>query len=117
MTQHEIAVIAGMTAVTFGIRYLLFGLGERADLPAMVKRALRYVPVAVLTAIIVPMLLLPDGTHWQLGWRNAYLVGGIATGLIAWRWRHLLGSIAGGMAVGIVEMLEIIYVQHDDTQA
>jgi branched-subunit amino acid transport protein len=99
MTQREISAIAGMTAVTFAIRYVLFGLGGRVDLPALIKRALHYVPVAVLTAIIVPMLLLPDGTHWQLSWRNAYLVGGIATGLIAWRWRHLLGPIAGGMAV------------------
>jgi branched-subunit amino acid transport protein len=102
MTQHEISVIAGMAAATFSIRYLLFGLGERARLPALVKRALRYVPVAVLTAITVPMLLMPDGTHWQLGWHNAYLVGGIATGVIAWRWRHLLGSIAGGMAIFVL---------------
>ena len=99
MSAREIAAIVGMTAVTFGVRYLLFGMGERAELPPLIKRALRYVPVAVLTAIIVPMLLLPDGTHWQLGWRNAYLVGGVATGVIAWRWRHLLGSIAGGMAI------------------
>jgi branched-subunit amino acid transport protein len=99
MTGREITIIVGMMAVTFSIRYLLFGLGERADLPAIVQRALRYVPVAVLTAITTPMLLLPDGQHWQLGWHNAYLVGGIATGLIAWRFRHLLGSIAGGMAV------------------
>jgi branched-subunit amino acid transport protein len=98
MSPHEMAIIVGMATVTFGVRYLLFGLGERADLPALVKRALRYVPVAALTAIIVPMLLLPDGRHWQLGWHNAYLAGGIATGVIAWRWRHLLGSIAGGMA-------------------
>lgn len=101
MTQREISVIAGMMAVTFGVRYLLFGLGGRAELPPLVKRALRYVPVAVLTAIIVPMLLLPDG-HWQLNWHNAYLAGGIATGVIAWRWRHLLGSIAGGMAVFVL---------------
>ena len=102
MSRHEISIIAGMAAATFGIRYLLFGLGERARLPGLVKRALRYVPVAVLTAITVPMLLMPDGTHWQIGWRNAYLAGGIATGVIAWRWRHLLGSIAGGMAVFVL---------------
>ena len=98
MSQHEIAVIFGMAAVTFGVRYMLFALGERADFPAIVWRALRYVPVAVLTAIITPMLLLPDGQHWQLNWHNAYLGGGVVCGLIAWRWRHLLASIAGGLA-------------------
>lgn len=97
MSRHEIAIIAGMTAVTFGVRYVLFALGERFEFPSLVKRALYYVPVAVLTAIIVPMLLLPDGQHWQLGWHNSYLVGGIACALIAWRWRHLLASIGGGL--------------------
>jgi branched-subunit amino acid transport protein len=44
------------------------------------------------------MLLLPNGQHWQLNWHNAYLVGGIAAGLIAWRWRRLLATLAGGLA-------------------
>lgn len=98
MSWHEAAIIAGMAAVTFGIRYTLFALGERAAFPVLVRRALRYVPVAVLTAITIPMLLLPDGQHWQLDWHNAYLVGGIAAGLIAWRWRLLLATLAGGLA-------------------
>ena len=75
MTQHELLVILGMAAVTFGIRYSFFVLGDRVAFPAWVRRALHYVPVAVLTAIVVPMVLLPDGTHWQLTWRNAWLVG------------------------------------------
>jgi branched-subunit amino acid transport protein len=98
MSWHEAAIIAGMALVTFGIRYTLFALGERAAFPVLVRRALRYVPVAVLTAITTPMLLLPDGQHWQLDWHNAYLVGGIAAGLIAWRWRRLLATLAGGLA-------------------
>jgi len=99
VNRHEIILIAGMTAVTFLVRYAFFALGERLTFPPVVQRALRYVPVAVLTAIVVPMVLLPDGAHWQLSWRNAWLVGAAATGLIAWRWNHLLGSIGGGMAV------------------
>lgn len=88
-----------MAAVTFAVRYIPFGLGERAKFPPLVERALRYVPVAVLTAITVPMVLLPDGHHWRLDWRNAYLVAAIATAIIAWCWRHLLASIAGGLVI------------------
>jgi branched-subunit amino acid transport protein len=99
MNSRELTLIAGMTAVTFLVRYCFFALGERVAFPPMVKRALRYVPAAVLTAIVVPMVLLPDGIHWQLTWRNAWLLGALATGLIAWRFNHLLAAIGGGMAV------------------
>ncbi|QNM95648.1 AzlD domain-containing protein [Chitinimonas koreensis] len=99
MNAFELAVIAGMTAVTFTIRYAFFALGDKVRFPPLVKRALRYVPVAVLTAITVPMVLLPDGQHWQLDWRNAWLAGALASGLIAWRWNKLLAAIGGGIAV------------------
>jgi branched-subunit amino acid transport protein len=99
MKGQELALIAGMAAITFSIRYAFFAFGERMVFPPLVQRALRYVPVAVLTAIIVPMVLLPDGAHWQFSWRNAWLVGALATGLIAWRFNHLLASIGGGMLV------------------
>jgi len=99
MNPRELELIAGMTAVTFLVRYGFFALGERMAFPPLVQRALRYVPVAVLTAIVVPMVLLPDRAHWQLSWHNAWLVGALVTGLIAWRWKHLLGAIGGGMLV------------------
>jgi branched-subunit amino acid transport protein len=99
MRQHEIWLVAGMFAVTFPVRYLLFALGERVSFPPLLRRALQFVPVAVLTAIVVPMVLLPDGQHWRLDWHNAYLAGAVATGVISWRWRHLLASISGGLAV------------------
>lgn len=99
MTRHELLIILGMAAVTFGVRYSFFFLGERATFPPWVRRALRYVPVAVLTAIVVPMVLLPDGTHWQLTWRNAWLAGALTSGILAWRRLHLLAAIGGGMGV------------------
>lgn len=99
MSAREAALILGMSAVTFLVRYAFFALGERLAFPPLIHRALRFVPVAVLTAITVPMVLLPDGAHWQFTWRNAWLLGALATGLIAWRFKHLLGSIAGGMVV------------------
>ena len=99
MSGHELALIAGMMTVTFLVRYAFFALGERLAFPPLAHQALRYVPVAVLTAIIVPMVLLPDGAHWQLTWHNAWLLGTLVTGLIAWRFNHLLASITGGMLV------------------
>ncbi|HEX7597546.1 MAG TPA: AzlD domain-containing protein, partial [Polyangia bacterium] len=45
MSGHEVALIVGMTAVTFLIRYAFFALGERLAFPPLAHRALRYVPV------------------------------------------------------------------------
>jgi branched-subunit amino acid transport protein len=99
MRTSETVLIAGMTAVTFLIRYSFFALGERLAFPPLARRALRYVPAAVLTAIVVPMVLVPDGAHWQLTWRNPWLLGALASGAIAWRFNHLLAAIGGGMGV------------------
>ena len=51
-------VIVGMAALTFGQRASFLLLPERIQLPALLRRALRYVPAAVLTAIWAPELLL-----------------------------------------------------------
>jgi branched-subunit amino acid transport protein len=92
-------VIVGMAVVTFLIRYTLFGLGGRLQFSPRVRQALRHVPVAVLTAIVVPMVLLPDGQHWDVSWRNPWLAGAAASAALALATRKLLAAIAGGMAV------------------
>src|SRR5207302_6158295 len=51
---NEVLLIAGMALVTLAIRYPLLALVGKVSLPEPVLRALKYVPPAVLTAIIVP---------------------------------------------------------------
>lgn len=101
MSRDEALIIAGMALVTFLIRYSFFAVGERLVFPPLVKRALRFVPVAVLSAIVVPAVLMPDGAAagWRLDWRNAYLVAAVVTGVVAWRGDRLLTAIGGGLAV------------------
>jgi len=65
--------------------------------PAMI-RGLKYVPPAVLTAIIVPAVFIQDG-EFSAGLNNAYLIGAIVSVLIAWRTKSLLWTITVGMAV------------------
>ncbi len=98
MSVREIVLIAGMVAVTFGARYVPLALAERLRLPRIVETALRFVPVAVLTAITVPAVLMPKGTlQVQVG--NPYLFGSLAAILVAWLTKRLLPTIAAGMAV------------------
>jgi branched-subunit amino acid transport protein len=91
-------LILGMTAITFLMRYSLFAWPS-LRFPPVVAQGLHYVPTAVLTAIVVPGMLLPDGQHWQLSMDNAYLLAGIAAIGIATLSRNLLATIGGGLVV------------------
>ncbi|WP_028454555.1 AzlD domain-containing protein [Chitinilyticum litopenaei] len=75
--------IIGMAIVTFATRALFILPGDRLRFPAWLRRALRFVPAAVLSALIVPMALAPAGSLW-LDWRNPWLIGTLVAGLIAW---------------------------------
>jgi branched-subunit amino acid transport protein len=54
-------MILGMAAVTVAIKATIFVLGGRVAFPPLLQQALGFVPVTVLTAIIVPMILAPHG--------------------------------------------------------
>ncbi|EPC01933.1 hypothetical protein L861_19985 [Litchfieldella anticariensis FP35 = DSM 16096] len=88
-------LILGMLAITFSIRYSLFAW-PNLHFPTWLNQALHYVPVAVLSAIVVPGLLMPEG-ELDLAWDNAYLLAGLVTIAIAKFSRHLLTTILGGL--------------------
>lgn len=88
-------LILGMLAITFLTRFSFFAW-PNLRFPRLVEQGLHYVPVAVLTAIVVPGMLMPAG-EWWLDWRNAYLLAGVLSILIAAFSRYLLATIAGGL--------------------
>ena len=59
-------VLAGMVVVTYGIRLSFLVFGHRLTFPRWLERALRYVPAAVLTALVVPMALAPQGAALEV---------------------------------------------------
>jgi branched-subunit amino acid transport protein len=95
----ELLIIAGMTAVTFASKALVFVLGERVRFPPLVRMALGFVPVTVQTAIIVPMTLMPHGRGVELSWHNPYLPAALVAITIAALTRRPLLTIAVSMAV------------------
>lgn len=98
MTGFEVLMVAGMMAVTFGVRYPVLALVSRLALPPVVLDALKFIPPAVLTAIIAPAVLMPEGAV-DASLANAYLVAAVAAGLISWRSKNLLLTIVLGMAI------------------
>ena len=99
MSPTEVCMVGGMALVTFLIRYGLLPLSGRRVLPAVLERALSYSAPAVLTAIIVPTVLMPDGKEMVISLSNSYLVGAVATAAVGWLTRNLLVTIVTGMGV------------------
>ncbi len=91
-----IMLIGGL--VTFSIRFSFIYLFGKFHISDTVRKALHYVPPAVLSAIVFPELLLPDGL-WSLSFGNDRLVAGLAAVLVAWFSRNILITILAGMMV------------------
>jgi branched-subunit amino acid transport protein len=91
-------VIAGMALINIAIRWPVYLLADHLRFPPLIERALAFVPVAVLTAIIVPAMLYPRSDAIELGWDNPYLVAGILAALAGWRFGNLLATILVGMS-------------------
>jgi branched-subunit amino acid transport protein len=82
-------------AVTFLIRLSFIGTAGSADPPRWFVRLLRFVPVAALSALVWPDLLLA-GQHLSL--LEPRCLAGVAAGLVAWRSGNILLTIGVGMA-------------------
>jgi branched-subunit amino acid transport protein len=104
MTASEWVLIAGMMAVTFGIRYVLFALADRIRMAPWIEASLKFIPPAVLTVITLPAVLLPKG-DWHLSFSNPYLVSAFVTTAAGIRTRNLLATIAIGLAAFFVHRL------------
>jgi len=101
MNESEWLLIGGMALVTFGIRYPVLAMSGRLQLPPRLLQALTYVPPAVLTAIVVPAVLVESGDLWISG-ANPRIVGAIAALAIGlWR-QNLLLTILVGMAAFLI---------------
>jgi len=95
------AIIFGMAAVTFFTRFAAPALLRRTGIPEWLERWLEHVPTAILTALIVPALLLPRG-YLDLSPQNHYLLAGIIAAVAAYKSRSILLTLAVGMAAMLV---------------
>jgi branched-subunit amino acid transport protein len=89
-------IVIGMGLVTFGIRLVPIVLLGRIEIPLIVQRSLRFVPPAVLTAIIVPELLYRDN-QIDVSFTNVRLLAGLIAIVVAWRTKNALITIGVGM--------------------
>ena len=88
--------VAGAGIITFALRLSFIALLGRIELPILLSRALRFVPAAVFTAVVVPLLFYVDGAV-EVSLGNERLLAGLVAVLIAWRTRSVPLTLVGGM--------------------
>lgn len=91
--------------ITFGMRFSLIYLFGRFRVPETLRKALHYVPPAVLSAIIFPELFLPNG-GLDLSFENTRLLAGLVAIAVAWFTKNtLLTTIAGMIALFVLQFV------------
>jgi branched-subunit amino acid transport protein len=99
MDQTSIFItILGMNVVTFLPRLLPVLLLSSKRLPPLMVAWLRFVPVAVLAAMLLPSLVVNEA-RLDFSSSNLFLWAAIPTFLVAWKTRSLFGSVIVGMTI------------------
>jgi branched-subunit amino acid transport protein len=102
MNIWPVIIIGGL--LTFGMRLSFIYLLGRVDVPPAARRALQFVPPAVLSALVLPELLMPSA-HLDLSFANHRWLAGLLAVLVAWRTRSTLLTILAGMAALLILQL------------
>ncbi|MFD1632537.1 AzlD domain-containing protein [Haloplanus ruber] len=91
------AVVLVVGALTFAIRYSFIYLLDRVSgVPPRLERALRYVPAAVLAALVAPSFVDPGPTVAATLLDGRLLAGVVAAG-VAWITENMFATLVAGM--------------------
>lgn len=89
-------VVGIMTIGTFALRLSFIGWLSGGAVPDRLRRTLRFIPPAVLAALILPALL---GVGGEASWveRGFPVIAALIAVVVAWRTRNMLLPIGAGM--------------------
>ncbi len=97
-TLFLVLLILGMALINLALRWPIYLFAGRLRFSPAIERALGFVPVAVLSAIVFPAVLAPGrDSALALAWNTPYLIGALLAAFVSWRSRRLLPAIAIGM--------------------
>jgi len=82
----------------FLLRFSFIYLFGRVKVPEWLTRLLRFVPAAVLSALVIPALVAP-GNVIDISLGNERLIAGLAGMLTAWFTKNILATLAVGLAL------------------
>ena len=90
-----VMIIAGV--ITFSTRFSMFNKSIAKKMPVWVETPLHYVPTALLTAIIVPEVLINEGTLNLSIFENLRIMAACFAVFIALISRNVIATIASGL--------------------
>lgn len=90
------SIIIGAALITYLLRLSFVILLDVITFPAVLTRALRFVPASVITALVVPALVFQDN-QLNLSLDNERLLAGFVAAVVAYYSRNILVTIGTGM--------------------
>ena len=93
-----LGVIIGLSVVTVVARSFFFLSNQDWQLPHLAQRGLQYAPIAALSAVVIPEIVMSQGALITT-WQDARLFAAAAGVLVYFTKRDVLLTIIGGMAV------------------
>jgi len=97
MKEEMFAIIFGMAVVTFVPRFLPMAFLTRWVIPERVKIGLGYIPTAILSAIVFPILFFNGGGKVVIQPHD--LLSAISVFIFSWTVKRLWASVILGMLV------------------
>ncbi len=91
-------IILGMGLVTYLPRLFPVWFLSSRDLPQVVIVWLKYIPPAVLAAMLLPSVVV-SGDRLDLSPNNLFLLAALPTLVVAWKTRSLFASVLVGMVL------------------
>ncbi len=100
MEQQTILIILGMSIVTYIPRALPIIVLSKFKLPDWFLRWLKYIPIAILSALLFPQIMIFED-HVNISLDNKNLLAAIPSLLVAYKTKSLFITVL----VGIISML------------
>jgi branched-subunit amino acid transport protein len=91
-----ILILGGLGTYLIRLSFIL--IFQHFQMPAFMERLLRLVPPAVFSAIVLPELLVREGSV-QFSILNLRLIAGLLAAVIAIKTRNVMVTIVSGMVI------------------
>ncbi len=101
MQNSHILLILAVAIATYLLRMVFLVFFKHVELPRYVKIGLDYLPVAMLTTLIVPSIFMPKG-ELDISLGNVYIFPFILTILVMLKLKKSVVAIVLGMVLLIV---------------
>lgn len=99
MSQIKLILIIITIGIgTFLLRFSFIYLHGRFKLPSWLEDAMKYIPTAILSALIFPAIILKEDFIW-ISIKNPRLIAGTIAMFIAWKTKNLLLTTAVGLGI------------------